>query len=386
MTAKILLAAVAFLYWISLYIYVPTLPTYVQSKTHNLAMVGIVLSMYGLWQAIVRLPIGIASDWIGRRKPFVFAGLLLAGLGAWLIGTADETSGLLVGRAVTGLAAGAWVPLVVAFSSLFPARDAVRATAILTVVNSVGRISATSVTGSLNQWAGYSMAFFLASGAAILGVFFLLLTREKRRPPVRPSLKGVGRLITRRDVLLPALLAAVSQYANWTTTFGFIPILSKDLGGSDMALSALLTMHIGVVLLGNLFASVTANRIGSRRLVYLGIGLLSFGMLLAALAQTLPILFAAQFFIGFAQGASYPVLMGLSIKYVADSERTTAMGLHQSVYALGMFAGPWLSGILAGNIGIQSTFVITALFCLALGVFGASKLERNVPDQPAPQR
>lgn len=154
MTAKILLAAVAFLYWISLYIYISTLPTYVQSKTDNLAIVGIVLSMYGLWQAIVRLPIGIAADWLGRRKPFILAGLLLAGLGAWLMGTANDTGGLLVGRAITGLAAGAWVPLVVAFSSLFPAREAVRATAILTVVNSVGRVSATSITGSLNEWAG----------------------------------------------------------------------------------------------------------------------------------------------------------------------------------------------------------------------------------------
>ncbi len=45
--------AAAFLYWISLYLYVPTLPTYVQTKTDNLAVVGTVLSMYGLWQAIV---------------------------------------------------------------------------------------------------------------------------------------------------------------------------------------------------------------------------------------------------------------------------------------------------------------------------------------------
>lgn len=181
MTAKILLAAVAFLFWVSLYIYMPTLPTYVQSKTDNLAMVGIVLSMYGLWQAIVRLPIGIVADWFGRRKPFIFAGLALAGLGAWLMGTADGTGGLLVGRAITGLAAGAWVPLIVAFSSLFPARDAVRATVILTIVNSVGRLLATSVTGSLNEAADYSMAFFLAVAAAMLGILFLLSTREARR-------------------------------------------------------------------------------------------------------------------------------------------------------------------------------------------------------------
>ncbi|MBC7315868.1 MAG: hypothetical protein H5T70_05570, partial [Chloroflexi bacterium] len=63
-----LLILSVFLYWVSLYLYTPTLPTYVASKTDNLAMVGVVLSMYGLWQAVTRVPLGILSDWVGRRK------------------------------------------------------------------------------------------------------------------------------------------------------------------------------------------------------------------------------------------------------------------------------------------------------------------------------
>jgi MFS family permease len=58
--------------------------------------------------------------------------------------------------------------------------------------------------------------------------------------------------------------------------------------------------------------------------------------------------------------------MGLSIRDVDDSERTTAMGLHQSVYALGMFAGPWLSGILADALGLRPMFGITAAACLVV--------------------
>jgi MFS family permease len=41
--------------------------------TDNLALVGVVLAMYGLWQAIIRLPLGIAADWFGRCKPFIVA-------------------------------------------------------------------------------------------------------------------------------------------------------------------------------------------------------------------------------------------------------------------------------------------------------------------------
>jgi MFS family permease len=309
-----LYAIAVFLYWITLYLYAPTLPTYVQSKSDSLALVGVVLSMYGLWQAVIRLPLGIAADWLGWRKPFIIVGLALAGLGAWIMGVADSVNGLIVGRAITGLAAGTWVPLVVMFSSLFPAHEAVRATAMLTFIGSVGRVLATGVTGSLNELGGCSLAFFLAAGAAALAIPTVLPAREGRRPPQRPSVGATGSLITRRDVLLPSLLAALSQYANWTSTFGFMPILARQLGATDVTQSLLMSMHIGLVTLGNLMATAIVSRIGARRLVYLSFVLLSTGIGGAALAPSLPLLFASQFCIGLGQGISYPVLMGLSIR------------------------------------------------------------------------
>jgi MFS family permease len=359
---------VALLYWMALYLYVPTLPTYIQSKSENLALVGVVLAQYGLWQAVIRLPLGIAADWLGRRKPFIIVGIILAGVGAWVMGTAESASGLLIGRAITGLAAATWVPLTVVFSSLFPAQEAIRATALLTFVSSIGRMAATSATGSLNELGGYSLAFSLATGIAVLALLMVLLTRERTHPPRQPSVSGITHLITRRDVLLPSILAAVSQYANWAVTFGFLPILAKQLGATDVTLSLLLSMHIGVVTLNTLVAAAVVNRIGARRLVLANFVLMSAGIGVAALAPSLVWIFVAQFCLGVAQGLGYPVLMGMSIRDVADAERTTAMGLHQSVYAIGMFAGPWLSGMLADAMGIRPMFAVTAVGCLAVGL------------------
>ena len=364
----VLYVLVAFLYYVALYLYVPTLPTYVQSKSDNLALVGVVLAQYGLWQALVRLPLGIAADWLGRRKPFIISGLALVGLGAWIMGTAEGAAGLAVGRAVTGLAAGTWVPLVVIFSALFPPEEAVRATALLSLIGSLGRVLATSVTGSLNQLGGYSLAFYLAAGAAALAILIVLPTREKSLPTHQPSLTSVGHLITRRDVLLPSLLAALSQFANWAATFGFLPILAKQLGGSDVTQSILVSMHIGLVILGNLLATAIVRRIGAGRLVYASFILLSAGIGMAALATSLPLLFVAQAFIGLSMGISYPVLMGMGIRYVPDAERTTAMGLHQAVYAIGMFGGPWVGGWLSDAVGIRPMFGVTAFVTLTLGL------------------
>jgi MFS family permease len=307
---------------------------------------------------------------LGQRKPFIVAGFVLAGLGAWVMGVANDANGLIVGRAITGLAAGTWVPLVVVFSSLFPPEEAVRASAALTLVGSVGQMLATSMTGVLNEWGGHSLAFFLAAGAAGLAIFIVLPARESRLPARLPSPAGIGSLVTRRDVLLPSLLNAVGQYANWAATFGFLPILAKQLGATGVTQSILISLNIGVVVVGNLLATAISNRIGAQRLVYISFVLIFAGVVGAAVAPGLWLIFGAQVCIGLSQGIGYPVLMGLSIRRVADAERATAMGLHQAVYGIGMFGGPWLSGILADAIGIRPMFGVTAVTCLALGVLG----------------
>jgi len=370
-----LCAVAVFLYWASLYLYMPTLSTYVESKSNNLAVVGTVLAQYGLWQAIIRLPLGIVSDWVGRRKPFIIGGFVLAALGAWLMATTNQVNGLLIGRAITGLAAGTWVPLVVLFSSLFPPEEAVRASALLTLVGSVGRMLATGVTGSLNELGGYSLAFFLAIAAAGLAILVILPSKEQLRPPKRPSMKSLATLISRRDVLLPALLSAVAQYANWATTFGFIPNLAERLGANDVTQSLLMSLNIGFLTVGNLMATAIVNRLGARRMVYLAFVVVAVGVGGAALATSLPMLFAAQFCIGISMGVGSPVLMGMSIRHVDESERTSAMGLHQSVYAIGMFAGPALSGLLADMIGIRPMFGVTAAACLIIGLLVTRWLE-----------
>jgi MFS family permease len=357
-----------------MYVYVPTLPTYVESRSDSLAMVGMILAQYGLWQAVVRLPIGISADWLGRRKPYILVGIALTGIGAWVMGAADAAGGLAVGRAITGLAAGSWVPLTVAFSSLFPARDAIRATAILTFTASVGRVVGTSVTGSLNELGGYSLAFTIASGVSALALMLAVFIREKPRPRKQPDLKETGQLVTRRDVLIPALIAAVAQYTNWAITFGFLPILAAQLGATDVTLSVLMSMQIGIVTLSSLAAAAIVNRVGARRLVYSTLILMSAATGAAVFASSLWMVFAVQLCLGLAQGMGYPIYMGLSIRDVEDAERATAMGLHQSVYAVGMFAGPWLSGILADALGIRPMFGVTAAGCFIGGMLLARLL------------
>jgi DHA1 family multidrug resistance protein-like MFS transporter len=361
---------VVFLFWMSLNLYAPTLPNYIKSRTNDLAMTGAILAMYGLFGTLVRLPLGIAADWLGRGKTLFFVGIALEGLGAWLMGTADSANMLLVGRAISGLAAAAWVVVVVSFSNLFPFEEAVRATVILTMIPSYGRLLGSLLTGWLNELGGYPLAFFVSTGIAVLALLFLIPVREVKHPAQVPSLASIGKLLARRDVMVSSFLNVIGQYVVMGAVFGFIPILAQRLGAGNVMLSLLVTGYVVLYALGNSAATTFNRRMGNRTKVKIGVILMAAGFGLAAIAPSLEWMFIAQACFGFAGGISYPIIMGMCIENVSINERSTVMGLHQTIYSIGAFIGPWLSGILADAIGLQPMFGVTAFGCLALGLLG----------------
>jgi len=89
-----------------------------------------------------------------------------------------------------GLETGAWVPLVVAFSALFSPKEAVKASALLTLFNSIRRVLATSVTEALDNLGGYSL--LLCRDWHCRSVHHHHGNRQRiRRSPARPSVGGM---------------------------------------------------------------------------------------------------------------------------------------------------------------------------------------------------
>jgi MFS family permease len=368
--ARYLYGAIALLYWASLYAYVPTLPAYAATLSPDLAVVGAILAMYGLWQALARLPVGIASDWIGWRKPFIILGLLMCAGGAFLMGTAANPQSLLYGRAITGLGAATWVPLTVVFSALYPPDQAVRATTVLTLMSAIARLAATGANAPLNALGGYGLAFTVAAALAAAAIALTLPAPEQRRPAQAPSARSLLRLGTREDVLVPALLSAVAHFVLMGVSYGFIAIRALDLGATSALVSNLTVIHLAAFTPSVLLATVLVKRYSLRPLLVASFAVIAAGTLCAA-GPAVPWLIASQILVAVGYGVGYPVLMGMSIQKVDGRERTTAMGVHQSVYAIGMFAGPWLCGILAKSIGLPAMFAVTALGALVVGAAGA---------------
>ncbi|MFN7197383.1 MAG: MFS transporter, partial [Hylemonella sp.] len=68
------------------------------------ALVGLAMGIYGLTQALLQLPFGLASDRWGRKRVIV-AGLLVFAAGSFVAALAASVWGLLIGRALQGAGA-----------------------------------------------------------------------------------------------------------------------------------------------------------------------------------------------------------------------------------------------------------------------------------------
>jgi len=358
-------AAATFLYWAALYIYVPILPAYVKGRAASLTEVGVVLSMFGLWEALLRTPLGVVVDATGRRKSFLLSGFLAAGIGAMILARGTSVGALTFGRALTGASSAIWAPMIVVFSSFYPPERTVFTTSLLALLCSLGQMVATSCTGFLAMAGGYPLTFYVGAGLAVIASVVLAgirLPRNERASGV--SARSILAVFVRRDVLMPSFANAVCQLGGWAVLYGFLPLLARQLGAGEVVISLLLTAALASNTATNLIVTLAARHGRTRAILHASFLLFAVGIAAAAIAHSIALLFVATIAMGAANGFFFPLLMGLSIEQVDGAHRSTAMGIHQAVYAVGMFVGPWLGGVLSDAMGIRWMFAAVAVFCV----------------------
>ncbi len=242
---KRLFYIVVMMYWFSMYTYVPILSPYVEHLGGSLFMIGLVIGSYGFTQLLVRIPLGIWSDRIGKRKVFIIAGIacaILSCLGMALTTNVWVVLGL---RSLAGVAAASWVAFTVLFASYYEPDDAPQAMGIISFYTSIGQMAATTLGGFLAEYKGWNAPFYIG---AIVGLFGLILAlkivetppeTEKKPVEIRELLKIGGEKL----LLSVSILAIIVQCITFTTMFGFTPLHAVDLGASkaDLSILALLS-------------------------------------------------------------------------------------------------------------------------------------------------
>jgi len=77
---KTLLLIIVILFWFAQYVYIPFQNPYLAMRNVSANMIGIIIGAYGIAQCLLRFPVGIFADSIGKHKCFIFLGIAFAGL------------------------------------------------------------------------------------------------------------------------------------------------------------------------------------------------------------------------------------------------------------------------------------------------------------------
>jgi MFS family permease len=174
-----LFCLVTVLFWFSMYTYVPILSTYVEHLGASNLMAGIIVGSYGFTQMVLRIPIGIASDRIHKRKLFINFGFFLtlfSGLGLWLSGSLTL---ILIFRSLAGAAAATWVDFTILFSSYYKQEETTRSIGIINFYNNIGQLLAMLFGGIIANSFSWKAPFMLGGLAAAVGIIISFFIIEK---------------------------------------------------------------------------------------------------------------------------------------------------------------------------------------------------------------
>ena len=119
----------------------------------NEMAIGLAIGMYGLVQACLQIPFGLAADRYGRKR-VILLGLFLLALGSVVAALANSVQGLAIGRAIQG---GGAVSALLADQT----RVQVRTKGMALIGASIGLMFALSlgIGPVLNQWGGLPLIF-----------------------------------------------------------------------------------------------------------------------------------------------------------------------------------------------------------------------------------
>ena len=350
----------------------------------DLSAIGMAMGVYGLVQACLQIPFGMAADRFGRKRVIYF-GLALLALGSIVGAMATSVAGLALGRALQG---GGAISAAVTALLADQTRDAVRTKGTALVGASIGLMFALSlVLGPLlSAWGGLSAIFGVTLLLAVCGVAIV-----RWWTPPEPALPEAGQtkhslwgLLVHPD-LIRLNFGVFALYAVQLASWVAIPALLIQAGVASADHG---WVYLPAVLLSFVVMGVTLfpmERRGLLRPLFLGCILLVMAVQAGWgwLATSSPPLWMLAvllffFFCGFnVLEASQP---SLASRLAPTGSRGAALGVYNTLQSLGIFAGGAIGGLLLKSVGASGVFLTSAALMLVwLGVAWGARFVNKSP-------
>ncbi len=341
--------------------------------------VGVLISLYGLVNALFQPVGGFLTDHYNRRKLFIQLGLVLMGGGTLAFAVASRFTHLLLLRALQGVGVALTIPAsmaIMAASTVKHTRGG--SMGVYSSMRMVGFAGGPLLGGFLYDHFGFKAAFYAGTGFVALALCLVQLWVKDTPAEIPPGEERRAALFDRKLLTVPILGLGVATFV-MAASFSMMTTLEKQfndrLGETAFAFgvafsSLMVSRLIFQIPLGHL-----SDRIGRKPLIVWGLVFLAAATAPLGLVASTAELTALRV----AQGAASAGVAAPAFALAADLARTGGEGRQMSVitmgFGLGLALGPLTAGIFA-TVFFNLPFLIAG----AAALVGALVVWRYVPE------
>ena len=365
------------------------LPALLGSLHVSVGLAGLLVAIYALTAALASFVSGLLSDHYGRRR-FLLLGVLLFAASSWTASRTVTFQGLVLARALTGLAAGMLSTCSITYAAdWFDYRVRGKALGLISSAYFAAPILGVPLAAQIADRYGWHRAFLLFAILALaIAALSLRLPKDKLNPePSSDKLKAAGRTF-RLFLARPDTMAALGiAFLVSGGLVGFLTYVGQWLNGQF----ALPTRTIGwVFMLGGLVAlgsapagGIISDRIGKRSVSIVSNIILALAVGLIPLFSWGPWLLVvfsvASMGAAFRQGP----LTALITELVPATQRGAFIALRNIFSQTGIGVAAFLGGLLYERHGYGA---VTTLCAVMTGLVAVLLIMHIVEPQPVQER
>lgn len=381
------LASIFALRMLGMFLILPVFSVHAKSLPggDSATLVGLAMGIYGLTQSFGQIPFGAASDKYGRKRVIII-GLILFALGSFIAAAATDLVWVIVGRAIQG--AGAISAAVTAFIA-DSTREEHRTKAMAMVGGSIGLTFAISLIAApvMYQLIGMGGIFALTGILSLVAIFVVVYVVPPAPPKLEMERVPMSEVLANGELLrlnFGVFALHVTQMAM------FVVVPSALVQYADLPVSAHWKVYLPVVT-ASVALMLPAIFVGEKRGKMKHIFLFAIALMILVQAgfwmfMTWPtmhwsilVLLLLAFFVSFnILEATQPSLVS---RIAPAAAKGTALGVYNTLQALGLFCGGAFGGWLQQNIGQSSVFALGVILTVAWLIIAANM--KNLPRRAA---
>ena len=365
-TARLLL--VIGLFWFTQYVYVPYTTPFLLAQKVSADFVGLVVGFYGAIPFFTRLFVGIFSDKIGYYKPMIIVGCASAAVASIIRLYLPTGMGFLIANIISGFSSSMWMCFILFHTKTLTKENLQKGMGYVLAACNGGILLGFFASATLYEHFGmFLMCLLSVSGGTISTIISLSLKEPPNNNINPPKVSELLHVAYNKRLWFFSVIGMIQQGILMGTAMSFSNEVAHSLGASAWQIGIMTMTMTASYTASNLLSSThTAIKIGPGILMTLSQICMALYCVLMVTVDSVYVLIPIQILLGTTGGFVFSWCSAEALSQIESYRRSTALGIFQSMFAIGMTAVPIVAGYLfAHTSSLNSAFFFQALLAIA---------------------